>query len=532
MNQAVKKASILIVDDAPENLDILKRALMDEHMVRPAINGSLALRLAAMEPPPDLILLDIMMPEMDGYEVCRQLKRDIRTQDIPVIFVTAKSDSADELAGLQMGAVDYITKPISPYIVQARVRTHLALRHFNRDMEEKNRRLYEINERLNDSMEQLSASEERFRSLVQTIPDIVYKIDAEGRFTFLNKSIERLGYHQSDLIGQHFSAIIHTADIQDVSLDKVLERIGKGSVNPEQKVFDERRSGLRMTVGLEIRLKTKSGKLDGHFELRNIDQSFLNVEVNSTGLYGDIGSDTSYRNRQYVGTVGVIRDITDRLKMQNAFMEERKLLRQLIDTVPLPIFFFERSGKLIFSNSVFQKFIGIEGKEAEGINLDEWMCVEDQPKIQNLLTDLFANPESDRIRQELMLRSCDKLNHAVDVILLKFHRSVQDVPAVIGVFVDMSEQNAFTTKLIESRKLAEEMAIKADMASQAKGDFLANMSHEIRTPLNAVIGLTHLCMQTQVTAQQKDYLSKVSLSANTLLQLINDILDFSKFEAG
>jgi PAS domain S-box-containing protein len=399
MSDTTRKPSILIVDDTTENLDVLKEALIDEYMVRPATNGPLALRLAAMEPQPDLILLDIMMPEMDGFEVCCQLKSNINTQDIPVIFVTAKSGPQDEVEGLEMGAVDYLTKPISPPIVKTRVRTHLALRNFNQDMEEKNRRLYEINERLTDSMEQLSASEDRFRSLVQTIPDIVYKIDAEGKFTFLNKSVERLGYHQSDLIGQHFSKIMHSADVNDVSLEKVKERVGAGTLNPDQKVFDERRSGVRMTVGLEIRLKTKSGKVAEFVEIKSIDQQSLSVEVNSTGLYGDVGNDTSYRNRQYVGTVGVIRDITDRQKVQKA--------------------------------------------------------------------------------------------------------------------------------LLESKKQAEDMAIKAKEASKAKGDFLANMSHEIRTPLNAVIGLTHLCLQTKLTNQQQDYLGKVNLSANALLQLLNDILDFS-----
>ena len=155
MSDTTRKPSILIVDDTTENLDVLKEALIDEYMVRPATNGPLALRLAAMEPQPDLILLDIMMPEMDGFEVCCQLKSNINTQDIPVIFVTAKSGPQDEVEGLEMGAVDYLTKPISPPIVKTRVRTHLALRNFNQDMEEKNRRLYEINERLTDSMEQL-----------------------------------------------------------------------------------------------------------------------------------------------------------------------------------------------------------------------------------------------------------------------------------------------------------------------------------------------------------------------------------------
>ncbi|MEO5351595.1 MAG: response regulator [Magnetococcus sp. XQGC-1] len=526
------KPSILIVDDAPENLDILKATLMDTYMVRPALNGPLALRLAAMEPQPDLILLDIMMPGMDGYEVCRQLKRNIQTQDIPVIFVTAKSGDQDELDGFQLGAVDYITKPLSPAVVKARVRTHLALRHFNREMEEKNRRLYEINERLTDSMEQLSASEDRFRSLVQTIPDIVYKIDAEGRFTFLNKSVERLGYHQSDLIGKHFSEIIHSADVQDVSLAKVLDRIGKGTANPAQKLFDERRSGVRMTVGLELRLRAKSGRSEEVYELKNIDQHCVNVEVNSTGLYGEVGHETSYRTRQYIGTVGVIRDITDRQKAQNAFVEERKLLRQLINAVPLPIFFFAPHGELIFSNAAFQQFVGLEGDSLEGVGLDDLFCVDDQPRLRALLQGLLDASGSEPLRQELTLKSIHGQERTVQLILLKFHRSAQAQSMVIGVLVDVTEQREFTAQLIQARQQAERMAEKAELASRAKGEFLANMSHEIRTPLNAVIGLTHLCLQTSLTGQQRDYLGKVGISAHALLQLINDILDFSRIEAG
>ncbi|MEO5330396.1 MAG: ATP-binding protein [Magnetococcus sp. YQC-5] len=532
MHDKAEKPSILIVDDTPENLDILKNALMDEYKVRPAINGSLALRLALLDPQPDLILLDIMMPDMDGYEVCRHLKRDPRTQEIPVIFVTAKSSDRDELEGLQMGAVDYITKPISAPIVKVRVRTHLAVRSLNREMEEKNRRLYEINERLTDSLEQFSASEERFRSLVQTIPDIVYKIDADGCFTFLNKAIERLGYHQSDLIGKHFSELIHSADIHEASLHKVLEKIGPGTPNPGQKVFDERRSGLRMTVGLEIRLRTKSGNADAIYELKNIDTHIVSVEVNSTGLYGEVGNDTSYRTRQYIGTVGVIRDITDRQKAQNALMEERKLLRQLIDAVPLPIFFFDNNENLIISNDAFQKFVGIDLHQSESVTLNKLFNVTDYLHINAMVKTLLANPTWDRIRQEMELRSLADQIHTFDIILIQFKKSAHAPPSFIGVMADVTEQKAFTTKLIQARKHAEAMAEKADLASRVKGDFLANMSHELRTPLNAVIGLTHLCMLTPLDEQQQDYLNKVSLNANSLLQLINEILDFSKIESG
>ena len=120
-----EKASILVVDDIPDNLSLMSNLLRDIYKVRVANSGERALTIAGSDTPPDLILLDIMMPEVDGYEVCRRLKDNPVTRDIPVIFLTAKAEVGDETRGLELGAVDYITKPISPPIVLARVKTHL-----------------------------------------------------------------------------------------------------------------------------------------------------------------------------------------------------------------------------------------------------------------------------------------------------------------------------------------------------------------------------------------------------------------------
>ncbi|MCB1773470.1 MAG: response regulator [Gammaproteobacteria bacterium] len=123
--QAARR-SILIVDDTPENIDVLKGILADAYSIRAATNGELAIKIAQKQRP-NLILLDVMMPGMDGYEVCRRLKADMRTADIPVVFVTAKTETEDEQTGFDAGAVDYITKPVNPALVNARVKTHLAL---------------------------------------------------------------------------------------------------------------------------------------------------------------------------------------------------------------------------------------------------------------------------------------------------------------------------------------------------------------------------------------------------------------------
>jgi putative two-component system response regulator len=122
------KATILVVDDTPDNLMVMNGLLKTDYIVKAANGGPLALKIANLIPHPDLILLDIMMPVMDGYEVLRQLRAQESTRHIPVIFLTAKADVEDETAGLELGAVDYITKPISPPIVMARVATQLKLK--------------------------------------------------------------------------------------------------------------------------------------------------------------------------------------------------------------------------------------------------------------------------------------------------------------------------------------------------------------------------------------------------------------------
>ena len=128
MSKTQKHPMILIVDDAPTNIQILAEALCSDYRVKVAGGGQEALKIALREPHPDLILLDVMMPEMDGFEVCKHLKENPLTKKIPVIFVTAKNEERDEELGLNLGAVDYIAKPFSIPITLARIRNHIRLK--------------------------------------------------------------------------------------------------------------------------------------------------------------------------------------------------------------------------------------------------------------------------------------------------------------------------------------------------------------------------------------------------------------------
>lgn len=137
------RRKVLVVDDTPENIRILIEVLKDEYSVVAAKDGERALQMAQQLPPPDIILLDVMMPNMDGFEVCERLKADPATSGIPVIFVTALTEDVSEQRGFNVGAVDYITKPFSPPTVRARVRTHLQLKQAQLTLEEQNRKLVE-----------------------------------------------------------------------------------------------------------------------------------------------------------------------------------------------------------------------------------------------------------------------------------------------------------------------------------------------------------------------------------------------------
>ena len=137
-----KKYRALIVDDVKSNILTLNEILKNDYIVQVAVNGARALELAAMNPRPDIILLDVLMPDMDGYEVCKQLKRDQGTGDIPVIFITSMNEIEDETYGLQLGAIDYIRKPINPEICRVRIRNQLRLMK-NRELLKNRKKLME-----------------------------------------------------------------------------------------------------------------------------------------------------------------------------------------------------------------------------------------------------------------------------------------------------------------------------------------------------------------------------------------------------
>ncbi|QYK00918.1 response regulator [Shewanella psychrotolerans] len=211
-------ATVLVVDDTPENIDILVGILGGDYKVKVAIDGPKALALARKSAP-DLILLDVMMPGMNGYEVCKRLKQDPLTSHIPVIFVTALADVADETQGFELGAVDYITKPVSAPVVKARVKTHLALYDQKRLLEE------EVKSRTKE------LEETRFEIIRRLGRAAEYKDNETGLHVIRMSHYAKLLAQQAGLPDKYCELIYNAAPMHDIGKigtpDSILKKPAK-----------------------------------------------------------------------------------------------------------------------------------------------------------------------------------------------------------------------------------------------------------------------------------------------------------------
>ncbi len=410
----MKQPTIFIVDDEPTNLSVLfEHAQRASWRVLIHTSGASALK-AIPSVKPDIVLLDIMMPEMDGFEVCRRLKANPATCDIPVIFVTALADERNELNGLELGAVDYIQKPIQADTAIARIRLHLALRQAQQALEAQNLRLQqEIAER--QRAEDALAEE---RNLLQTVldylPDFIYVKDREGRFLLNNPAHLRImGAHtQADALGKTDADYFPPEIAAQFEADnRTALETGEVIVNREEVVCNAQGESLWL-------LATKAPIRDAQ---------------------GTI-----------IGLVGISRNITPLKQAQTALEESEQRYRQLVETSPDGIILHQQ-GRVVYMNAAGRAMLGI---------------VEDERAIGRPLLE-FIHPDCHAVAQERIRRN-DEEQQPSEFMEMQFLRqdglamtvelagtptTYQGQIAMQTVFRDMTERKRMENALAEERNL-------------------------------------------------------------------------------
>jgi len=422
------KKKILIVDDQVLNLDVLQTLLDDEYDSRFAIDGEVALKLIATGFRPDIILLDIMMPGIDGYTVCRRLKMDDTTKDIPIIFMTSLDSEEDEAKGLDLGAADFITKPFKPALLKARLKTHLQLK-MKRD--ELLSLIGQKNKELEQSLAQVVEKEAYLQSIFKSAP-VGIGLTVNRRFKWINQQFEdMLGYSNAELLDRESRILYMNA--------QEYERVGQ--------------------VKYEQISQYGTGSADT--ELVAKDGSVIDVVIKSTPLDE---SDWS------AGVIFTVLDISDRVKQQRELSQSEQRLKQAQKIAKIGCWEYDiKADSLLWSDEVYRVFA--VDQERFSPSLETFVNLihpDDRETVSRSYQDSLAKKESYDIVHRLLLD-----NGAVKYVHEKCDTQYDDQGQPIisrGTVQDITEQKQLQKEAEQSSRLA------------SLGELAAGIAHEINNP--------------------------------------------------
>ena len=466
---------LLVIDDDRVMVCLLTEALKTFGSIESANCGEAALQRLTEAPLPDLILLDAVMPGLDGFEVLARIKADVTLAAIPVIFVTGQSDIKTETQALTAGAVDFITKPLNLQVVIARVKTHLTVL-------DQQRSLQLVNQELEKRIAEKSSS---IALLLKTIPDPVWLKSETGAIVSANPAALKAFAHLNGGVSAHPNSINFPPEVtaQFTRQDEAVMAAG------EQRVFD----------------------LESHSAVTGRTTFW---EVIRTPVRNDDGVP--------VGVLGIARDITARKEAEVALRK----LSSAVEQNPNSIFITNTQGHIEYVNDAFCQHSGYPVSAAIGKRAG-FMSSGKTPV--STYTDLWTNLRAGKSWQGQFFNRNHDGSEYIDSARIS---PIRDTEGKITHYLSIQEDITWRVQMTDEVHRSRAAQEAAEVANAAKSSFIANMSHEIRTPMNAIIGLTHLLRQESTSLQQEDKLGKIAGAAEHLLGIINDILDISKIEAG
>jgi two-component system, NtrC family, sensor kinase len=445
--------TILAVDDERTSLKLLTTVLAAEgYEVHSAVSGEQALESVA-QTQPELILLDIVMPGIDGFEVCRQLKTHAKTSHIPVIFLSATSDSKERVAGFKLGAVDFVPKPFQRHELLARVHTHLSLARLQVALKRETAELGEANQRLQREIAKreemaaaLSESEEKFRTLAGSAQDAFVMLDDEGRVIFWNRAaIGMFGYSEQEIYGKKFHDHV------------VPERFQAAHQNRFEHF---KATGTGPLVGKSVELHA----------LRR-DGSEFQVEL----------SLATVKLRQKWVAIAVIRDITGRLRTQETLQRSEERLNLVLDAAHMGIWDRDLITGKLSRSIVHDQIFGYDTIQERWTDetLLNHLVPEDR---ERRLHEIATCSEQTEINSEYrIIRAGDHAQRWIQFQGKVYHDEKGKPIRRAGIIRDITDQ-----KLAEQERQATEVQSSLSQKLESVGRLASGVAHEINTPMQFI----------------------------------------------
>lgn len=423
---------ILIVDDDPSNLYFLSEILKELYETSTAQDGEEALTIARQRPP-DLVLMDVSMPVMSGYEVCQKFKTDPQLSNIPIIFLSAIDSMANKVKGFEVGGVDYITKPFHVAEVFERVKTHLGLRHAQRELQRQNDLLQaEINRR-QDVEHKLRENEQKYRLLFEKTNDAVFINNLDSRQQEVNQQAANLLGYSIDEINKKLGISFVVKDEREAAL-KQAERILAGEV----------------LAPYEHRFKRK----DGTTFLAEMNVSLIRDDSNGEPLY--------YHT--------VLRDITERKRLQDALQESERLYREILENAGEAVFATDIRGNFTYVNQIMSERSEFTEEDLLGKHFTELIDEDWRQRVAEFYQKQFTDKITETLFSFPLIKSKDKqiwLEQTTTLVM-----DGEKITGFLGITRDITKRRQIE---IEREQLISELDA-----------FAHTVAHDLKNPLGAL----------------------------------------------